>query len=210
MNKQDLKEKAIFLSVSLGIFLPVRFFFYTFVSTYWFGSFGVITLLMIFLLYLVKKERLGYFGRIWKKQIIKISKGKLGIFGMAQSLFFILLLSSVVIVTDYFQNTPTTDLIKEELSKSGIDDLESLISAYPDQDYYKLLLPETWVEMFFIIQENPEMFAGIYSVIDDWSLGFHQHFMIVFLVEEFEVFGFIIYFRYFYKVKEKTKGVKCS
>lgn len=207
MNKQDIKEKIIFLSITFGIFLPVRFVFYTYVSDWWVGSLGVIGGLMILLLYLVKKGKLGYFGRIWKKQIIKISKGKLGKVGMVVSLIMILMFSSIVWVTDLSYDTDGTSELLGVLDEKGVSDLGSLANVGSLTDYTDLLLFETWIEIYHTLSENPEFIGQMYAVIDKFSFGLHQHFNIVLLVEEIEMLCFLIYFRYFYKLRESTLGV---
>jgi len=202
MDKQDIKEKLIFLAITFCIFLPVRLLFYNFVSDWWVGSFGAITLVMILMLFLTKHNKLGYLGRIWKKQILKISKGKLGIIIIIQSIFFITMFSSIVWLTDVNRNTVETSELKDEIAKKGIDDLQSMGSALAFQDWRILLLPETWVQMYIFYSENPQKVGQLYAVIDDFSYGFHQHLNIVWLVEELETLAFVLYFRYFYHKKK--------
>lgn len=198
--KIDTKEKIIFFIVSILIFLPVRFLFFTFVSDWWVGSFGAISIVMIVLLLLTKKDKLGWLGRLWKRQIVRISKGKLGLLGMIHSVFFIIFLSSIVIVTDTFQDTSNEEFAREMMAEKGVTDLTGFASHTITADHSQLLNATAWGEV------NPDDFiialTGTYAVLDDFTYGFHQHFSIVLLIEEIEILGFVIYFRYIHKKPE--------
>ena len=196
MNRTDIKEKIIFVAFSTGIFLPVRFFFYTYVSTWWVGSFGLISVIMVVLLYLTKKEKLGYFGRIWKKQIYKISKGKLGIIIMIQSVIMIMVFSTIVYITDFNQNTPEVQrmiAILEGRNMTSLDDV-LLSSEFADNIRSKTL--EGWYLVIVEMINNPVIVGQSYALIDYTVQGWHQHINIVLLVEEIETLGLIVYFRF--------------
>lgn len=202
MNKQDVKEKAIFLSVTLGMFLPARVFFYTYVSTWWVGSFGIMTVILILMLYLVKKEKLGYVGRVWKKQIMKISKGKLGIFTIISLTFSITALSSIVWITDVNRNTEEMETtIKILREKEGI---EGLLDLYTPERLQRMANADldSWFEVIETLYKHPQTLGIMYAIIDDMTYGYHQHFNIVFLIEAVESLCFVLYFRYFYGRKK--------
>lgn len=198
MNKLDVKEKAIFLGITMGIFLPVRVFFYTYVSTWWVGSFGIMTVILILMLYLVKKEKLGYVGRVWKRQIMRISKGKLGAFTICSLLFSITALSFIVYVTDINRNTEETDtfvkMLIEEQGIIGIFDLYSIDRL----ERMTGTSPQEWYDAFVILYEHPKILGVMYAVIDKMTFGYHQHFNIVWLVEACESLCLVLYFRFFY------------
>jgi len=203
MNKQDIQEKAIFITVTLGIFLPARIFFYTYVSTWWVGSFGIITIILVLMLYLVKKEKLGYVGRVWKKQIMRISKGKLGIFTICSLLFSITALTTIVWITDMNRNTEEMEtvikLLKEQEGVEGLFDLYSpeRLQRMANAD------PDSWFKAIEILYKHPQTLGIMYAVIDDMTYGYHQHFNIVWLIEALESLCFVIYFRYFYGKKNQ-------
>ena len=78
MKASDIKEKFIVLAVITGIFLPVRLLFYTYISSHWLGSFGLVSAVSVLMYVLVKKKKLGWFGVLFEKQMGRITKGKAG------------------------------------------------------------------------------------------------------------------------------------
>lgn len=205
LNRIDVKEKAIFLGVTLGIFLPVRVIFYTYVSTWWVGSFGLMTVILIVALYLVKKEKLGYVGRVWKRQIMKISKGKLGVLTICSLLFSITALSFIVYVTDLNRNTEETEtFVKMLAEQEGIDGLFDLYAPERLERMYGSS-PEQVYGAFVFMLEHPKLLGMMYAVIDEMTYGYHQHFNIVWLVEACESLGLVLYFRFFYNKNRKEK-----
>ena len=76
MNRVDLKEKAILIAVSAGIFLPIRMFASQFLADHWIGNLGIATSISLLLLFLTKKNKLGRFGEILKNQIRKAVWGR--------------------------------------------------------------------------------------------------------------------------------------
>lgn len=200
MNRQDIKEKAIFLGFTTGVFLPIRVVFYSLVSTWWLGSFGVITAVMILMLYLVHKGKLGYVGRIWKKQIIKISKGKLGVTIIFFKIMSIVLLAMIVWATDMNRGTTGTAMIEQAMRDDGIEGMGEFI-AYTPVSVLKLTdsTLDDWIMAGRILYHNPQIFGQMYAVIDMWTYGYHQHFNMVWLVEACESLGLVLYFRYYYQ-----------
>ena len=69
-------EVVIVFLVMTGIFLPVRFLFVSFVSDHWFGSFGIVSALAIIMVVLSRKGKLGKFGEMFQRQMMKIHTGK--------------------------------------------------------------------------------------------------------------------------------------
>ena len=203
LNKQDIKEKIIFVGFTFGVFLPVRIVFYSLVSTWWVGSFGLITALMLFMLYLVKKEKLGYVGRIWKKQIIKISKGKLGIGIIIGKVMSIIVFAMIIWATDINQNTAETNQLMLEMNNQGIDSIDDVFKTMPQSvEILAQATPEEWEMILSRIQTSPERWGQIYAIVDKMTFGYHQHFNMVFLVESMETLGIVLYFKFFYQKKK--------
>jgi len=88
LDIQDIKEKLLLLCITLGIFLPVRLFFGTFVSEYWIGSLGMVSAFALLFIYLIKKNKLGFVGRIFEKQMKKVICGKTGKYIITISFIF--------------------------------------------------------------------------------------------------------------------------
>ena len=76
MKISNRMEAVIVFLVMTLIFLPVRFLFVTFVSDHWFGSFGIISAFSILMVVLSRKGKLGKFGEMFQRQMMKIHTGK--------------------------------------------------------------------------------------------------------------------------------------
>ena len=197
-NKTDLKEKALTIFIFTGIFLPVRLFFYTFVSTWWLGSFGLITGIMLTMLYFARKNKLGFIGRIVNKQVTRISKGRAGLSTIILSIFFLYSFGNVLYGIAY----PPEKSIAEfttEFEKEGVTDLKTLAASPQTHKLTPtdLLLVLPLGILVMIIPTEPG--HALFAIINIWTNGWFAHFMTVFFVQLLEILGLVIYFRYFYK-----------
>lgn len=156
------------------------------------------------MLYLVKQEKLGYVGRVWKRQIMKISKGKLGVLTITSLLFSITALSFIVYVTDVNRNTEEMNtFVKQLAEEQGVVGLFDLYSTERLERLYGAS-PNEMYEAFVFLFEHPQALGMMYAVIDEMTYGYHQHFNIVWLVEACESLGLVIYFRFFYGKKKQV------
>jgi len=192
--KLDFKEKAITALFFTGIFLPIRLVFYSFVSEIWIGSFGLISGVLILVMYLAHKERLGAIGRIVNRQVHSFSKGKIGLLSILYLVFVIYLYSLVIYGVE---NPP--EIRKAEfmavLEEEGITDLESASHA---ENIGWSGPAASWGILFsliIILIPNSISFA-LFSIINDWTDGWMIHFATVFLIESLEALGLILYFRF--------------
>ena len=86
MATQEVKKKRwsydffIVAGVMTAILLPVRLIFVTYVSNDTWGSLGVISIISVIMVVLVKKKRLGSFGRLFEKEMIRLTRGKKRLF----------------------------------------------------------------------------------------------------------------------------------
>jgi hypothetical protein len=93
-------ESLIVFGVVGGILLPARLLFVEFVSDDWLGSFGVISILSLAMIFLAKKNKLGFFGSMLERQIFKFQKGKRGILIFAESVFLLVILGMMIFTID--------------------------------------------------------------------------------------------------------------
>jgi len=208
LNFKDIREKLLTVFIFTGIFLPVRLFFYTYVSTWWLGSFGLISAIMISLLYFSNKGKLGWLGRIVNKQVTRLSKGKAGIGAICVSIFLLISFGNML----YGMSNPPEPVVqqfKDALRDEGVTDLDSYTEKAKDVrlDWLELILGTLAVLFIMVVPTEPGY--ALFSIINGWSQGWMAHFMTVILVQEIEVLGLVIYFRYFYKPKviQTTEGV---
>ena len=197
-NKTDVKEKLLTGIVFTGIFLPVRLLFYTYVTTWWLGSFGLVTGIMLVMLYLARKGKLGWLGKIVNRQVIRISKGKAGLATICLSIFLLTAFTNMLYGMSYPPQTAVQE-IKQILKDEGITDLKSYSEMAKDVRFEWQELPLGIVAVLLIMVVPTEPGYALFSILNGWSHGWLQHFFTVYLVQEIEVVGLVIYFRYFYK-----------
>lgn len=197
---EDFKEKALTIAFFTGVFLPVRLLFYTFVSQWWIGSFGLITGILITVMVLSNKNKLGKLGKIVNKQVMSFSKGRYGKLSLVYLVFMIYLYSLFI----YGVENPPLER-KEEfvqvLEQEGITDLESASKA----ENIGWSGPGASLGIIFsliIIMVPNSIGFALFSIINDWTDGWMLHFATVFLIESLEVLGLVIYFRYGCKKKK--------
>ena len=198
INKTDLKEKLLTSFVFTGIFLPVRLFFYTYVTTWWLGSFGLITGIMLTILYFSRKNKLGWLGRIVNKQVSRLAKSKAGIFSLCIGVFLLISLANML----YGMSNPTQTTVKEleqVLEDEGVTNLESYTARAKDVrfDLLDFVLGVPVVLYIMVVPTEPGY--ALFSIFNGWTNNWMQHFMTVWFVQEIEIVGLVIYFRYFYK-----------
>ena len=199
---EDFKEKALTILFFTGIFLPVRLLFYSFVSQWWIGSFGLITGVLIIVMALSKKNKLGKLGMIVNRQIMSFSKGRYGKLSLVYLLFMIYLYSMFIYGVENPPLERKAEFVKV-LEQEGITDLESASHAEnigwsgPGASLGIIF------SMIIILIPNKVGFA-LYSIINDWTNGWMLHFATVFLIESLEALGLVVYFRYVRKTPKPT------
>lgn len=193
-KKQEIVEAAIVFGVMTGLLLPVRILFYTYISTNWFGSFGLISIVSVIMVLLIKKKKLGRFGQIFERQMNKVQHGKRSIIVYGQTIIFLLILGGNIFAIE-MGNTFFGDIkaqIYEEIE--DIDDPEKIIALSEDMD------AKDWLVGFFgfflvFFLAFPQA-SAILAVMNETFQGWPLHFYTVAFVESLEVLGMLIYYRY--------------
>ena len=198
MEKNDLKEKAIVLGATLGLFLPVRLFFSTHISDNWLGSLGIMSAIAILLVVLIKKRKLGWFGVIFERQMRKMVGGKTGKYIIGFALFFLFYFGATLVFIDrgntiYAEDSEIFYLaIMEEQGRS----INSLAT-------YELLGPQLESQSgsgsFDFIYKIDYMFSIAYWVMNEMSDGWLEHLLIIMSVEQIELIGLLILYRSFFR-----------
>ncbi len=190
---RELIESTSVAIVMLVIFLPVRILFVKYISNDWFGSFGLITLVSVIILILAMKNKLGWFGKAYHRQLYKANRGK-------RQYFFYFNLSLTIAfftISVYAINIGQTDEVfvndvKEVKNVLPYDDLEGL-SKEPQLKIEDL--PKSIMIFFYIIFIRFDIFIILITVMNDLTNGWYLHFSTVFLVEALEVLGLLIFYR---------------
>lgn len=205
-------EALIVFMVMTFIFLPVRFLFVEFVSDEWFGSFGVVSALAVTVVILAKKDKLGAFGRMFIRQMMKVHTGKRRVL-IYSKMTFGLIVMGLLIASINLGNTTYLDEKNHILSVAKSQG-QSLGSP---EDLTELTeeLGETSAEEFatafyqignLLFNQFP-YFTALWAIEDDMTEGFLLHFSTVAFVELLEFVGILVYFRI---TLAKSRGIPDS
>ena len=205
---QTLKEAIIVYGTMTALFLPVRFLFVTYVSDNWFGSFGLISGISILILVFTVKNKLGAFGRMFKRQMNTFHNGTLGKLALIYTCFLLVFFGSLVFSVEmgnsvYSQTKEDLLLENEHISDYGI-----VIEQVQEITLERLLLGAL-LSFFVFIFEFPK-FAGALALINDTFDGWFLHFYTVAFVENLEVLSIMIFFKISFMKKEFYKKFRIS
>ena len=197
-----MKESIIVFGVLTGILLPVRLVFVEYFSDDWFGSFGLISIISIAIVILAKKQKLGKFGKMFENQMLKIHQGKKRIMVYTFASIIVLYLSISIYSINEGNSTylEEKNLLMQEFKEKDIN-LQNMIEKMPKMS------PERFMEgittYVFSWIENFKDIAIVNAINNDYADGYILHFHTVFLVEQLEVIGILIFYR-FYITKEHS------
>lgn len=201
MATQEIKKKKwsfgffIVAGVMTGILLPARLLFITYVSHDTWGSLGLISAISVIMVILVKKKRLGSFGRLFEKEMFRLTTGKKRLFIATMMTIMIMYFSFSLYLIDK-ANTVYFDE-KERVKIQVLAHYGNLNLQNPG-DIIKTLEPEK------VISGVPEYADSALNdiksiiitqgIVNDMSNGYILHFHSVFLVEGLELLGVYIFY----------------
>ncbi len=197
-------ESLIVFSVMTGILLPARLLFVEFISDDWLGSFGIISVILISVIVLAKKKKLGFFGTMFERQISRFQKGKRGFIVFGESVFLLLILGGMILAIDQ-GNSVYSDLKIETIENSPSNAAEQILeptNSWNANDWFTsfLMTPSAFLTAF------PQMSATIASIdqrLDGWLL----HFYTVGFVEYLELLGILIFSKVTLRSKSATPAL---
>ena len=195
-------ESTSIAIVLLLVFLPVRLLFVKYISTDWFGSFGLITVISIIILILARKKKLGWFGTAYLKQLYKANRGK------RKYLFY----TGLILGTYYFMATVYAINLgqSDQAYQEGISQIKQLLpySNFEDltkdtQNNLKIEeIPKGLLLFGYIMVMRFDIFVVLMSYMNDLSGGWILHFSTVFLIEELEIIGLLVLYKFVIKEPE--------
>ena len=189
ITKETLEPIAIG-AILIFILLPVRVLFVSYVNDHWLGSLGIVSLVSFIILYLAKKDKLGWFGRAFVRQIFKIRNGKRKYIFFMSATFSLLYFGSVIVGVE-LSSTSLNDLKTEIQTATGLD-------SFNDISFDPITL-EDLQKTFYGIIARPDLLAISIGVMNDMTHGYLLHFAIVFVVEELELIGIYFFTTYYLK-----------
>ena len=200
MKISNRMEAVIVFLVMTGIFLPVRFVFVTFVSDHWFGSFGIVSTFAIMMVILSRKGKLGKFGEMFQRQMIKIHTGKrrkfiythltLSVFIMGLSIVSINL-GNTIYVDQKNEIIQIAELQGESLKEPA--DMQKLTQELKEMPSEQILASLAAIPLLLIYQFP--YFTGLMAIENDLTSRFFLHFSTVGFVEVLEMIGVLIFYR---------------
>ena len=194
-RKRNYLEGIIVFSVMTGLLLPVRLIFVTYVTDNWFGSFGIIALISVSMIILVKKGKLGKFGEMFERQITKIQHGKKGAIVYGQAILFLIILGGTIFAIE-MGNSVYSDLKNEILAEheelSQPDTLIAQSEQFEAQDWLYGIAGLV-LAIFVAFPQLSAVFAVLNETFDGWIL----HFYTVAFVEYLELFGILVFYRFY-------------
>ncbi len=180
----------------IGILVPLRIFSKIVFVDGWIGSIGIITIVFGLMLYLSKKEKLGFFGQMFIRQITKNHKGKRKWIIYSQTGLFL----SMGILTIFSIHAGNTEyhllkeqviaefgnhgiLIDSDLNFDAINQISSQVS--PEQQVGAIAtLPMLTIQNF-------EIFSVVLAVTDQMMGGWVMYFWQIMVIETIEVAIFL-------------------
>ena len=204
MEKNDLKEKLIVLGVTVGLFFPIRIFFSSYVSDDWIGSLGIMSAIAILLVLLIKRKKLGWFGKIFENQMRKTVGGKTGKYLICFAIFFLIYFGATLFFIDrgntiYFEDKEVFFNAIIENGGYNIGDLSSYDLIGPQ------LATQNDLKNLHTFSSLDYMFSIAYAVMNDMSDGWLEHIVVVMFVEQIELIGLLVLYRNIFKPISKVK-----
>lgn len=204
-RKQEIVETMIVFAVMTGLLLPVRLLFYTYVSSHWFGSFGLVSAISILMVVLVKKHKLGRFGQMFENQMRKVQRGKRKILAYGQAALMLLLLGGTIVAIELGNSTYLD--IKTQLLEQ-LDDIDNPQKMLTES---KKMTAYDWATGFVgfvlaIFLAFPHI-SALLAILNEMYNGWLLHFYTVALVETLEMTGILIFYRItLYREQNKQLG----
>ncbi len=194
MKRQNILEGLIVFGVMTGILLPARLLFVSYISSDWFGSFGIITAISVTMIVLTKKGKLGRFGEMFERQINKLQKGKRAKIVYGQSIIFLLILGGTIFAIEQGNSTYVdlkNQILEEHEEFADPNELLAKTEQLEAQDWVFGVLG-LFLAIFIAFPQLSAVLAVLNESFDGWVL----HFYTVAFVEYLELLGILIYFRY--------------
>jgi len=192
MDINDLKEKLVLLSITAAVFLPLRLLVSQYISDHWLGNLGIATLISVSLIVLVRKNKLGRFGHVFKNQITKALWGRSAKLIIAALVFFMIYFGTTVLLIDRGNTIYLDD--KEILSQSIASrnlDRTALLSISGPQIHSIIGLAQ--------IQYLEYLFSVSYAILNDTTNGWLVNLHLILFMEQVEVLGLFWFYKRMFK-----------
>ena len=206
LDVQDVKEKIILMAITVGIFLPVRMVFTTYISDHWLGSLGLVSLFALFFIYLVRKKKMGFIGKLFEKQMKKTIGGRLGKYVIAFAIVFLIYFGASIFLIDRGNSVYYDD---KEILFAAFQNSEQINAASIPIEELQGPVPLLANDALNWLSNVEYTLSVTLALMNDMTDGWIGSLMIIVFVEQFEVLGILYFFRRSYKQKS-TMQVKAE
>ena len=194
-------ESLLVFSIMTGMLLPVRMLFVAYISDNWFGSLGIISTVLISMVILTKKKKLGFFGPMFERQIYKFQKGKRGLIIFGESVFLLLILGVMIFAIEQ-GNSVYSNINIQVIKNPPSGDVDRILETAKDWNYYDWLTAflRTPIAFLTAFPQMSVIIASIDQKLDGWLL----HFYTVGFIEYLELLGILIFSKISFNRKPKS------
>ena len=189
----------IVFAVMTALLLPVRMVFVSYVTDNWLGSFGLISAISATMIILAKKDKLGKFGKMFSRQMLKLQKGKRAIVVYGESIFVITILGISIFAIEQ-GNSTYIELKEEMISQNQNIDAQKItqeISKWSISDWGFALVAAP----IALVTSFPQMSSAV-AIMNESFGGWPLHFYTVGFVECLEFLGILLVYRFYFKTKQ--------
>lgn len=194
LNTEDIKEKMILVGITAAIFLPLRLLVNEYLFDHWIGNLGVATLISTVLIVLVKKEKLGRLGRIFKNQIAKTLWSRSVKIVICLLVLFMAYFGTTILLVDRGNTLYYDDkvLLSESIAKRSVsqDVLLSLNGPHASGTDMPGLAQIQYFEYVFSVS---------YAMLNDLTHGWLVSLHLIMFMEQIEVLWLLWFFRRYFK-----------
>jgi len=192
MDLRDIREKMVFVGVTAAVFIPLRLLISEFLVEHWLGNLGIATLISVGLAVLIKKEKLGRLGRIFRNQITKTMWSRSARAIVVLMVVFMAYFGTTIILIDrgntvYFDDK---QVLLESMSEGGFDGTVAHLRGPGAQDEAFGIKQVRYMEYVFSIS---------YAVLNDTMGGWLVNLHLIMFMEQIEVLLLLWMFRRFFR-----------
>jgi|SRR3972149_9194539 len=195
-TRSEIFESILVFGFLLGILFPIRLLFVEYVTDSWIGSLGILSSVYIIIIILIKKNKLGRFGKMIARQLFKIHKGKRRYFVYTNIALSTLFFAMIV----YGMETAKTGDYPAEVNKFFMElPQQSLTNPQEAQNYVSTEQPkftpnriiQSIIALILLPFTDHNQFIILWGLIDKMTEGWFLNLSIVLLAEQIEVIGFL-------------------
>lgn len=204
----DRKEFAIVFGVMMLVMLPVRLLLVEYVSDNWWGSFGAISAIAVLMVVLVKKQKLGKFGEMFERQMLRLHQRGLRrkvIFG---NMIFCMVITGLLIYSINVGDSTFLEAKNDIVAQAGGEEamreqLGSMEKMYDKVTFDQIL--KAFIAIPYLLFNQFPYFAGLWAIENDLTEGFLLHISTVAFVETLEFLGILMFYRFALRKKGAEK-----